>query len=282
MPTARGFAPSITVLSEQPEVLTPPDLTLTGLLDRFPGLAAAEAICLTGSTAAGWANPFSDVDVYAFADTTPELPVDDTMEMWETTDRSGLTCQHWMGRYGDSRVDLKIWPTDAPRQALAPYLTDPELEFFASSETVKDFVYRVSIALPLQGEEFFTAISKLIASSSYQRALGRLKKAGAENRLTDVAGMLRNGDSMSARLSALAAAESAADCALIMAGSLGHNPKWLLRRIQETPASGLTTQEYCSEVLEGPREGESEAECALRIADWVRRTIMRVEQTVLG
>lgn len=147
---------------------------------------------------------------------------------------------------------------------------------------MKDFVYRASIALPLKGEEFFTTTSKLIASSSYQRALGRLKKSVAENRLTDVAGMLQTGDWMSARLAALAAAESVADCAMIMEGSLCHNPKWLLRRIQETPSSGLTVQDYRAEVLEGPRPDESEAECALRIAHWVRRTIIAVERTVLG
>lgn len=277
-----AFAPSIKVLSHQPRDLAAPDATLQGLLTRFPGLSQADAICLTGSTAAGWANVFSDVDVYAFADTNLDLPVDDTMETWRSTDDSGLSCLTWMGRYGDSRIDLKIWPTSAPKHALTPYLETEEPEFCESGTMIKDFIYRLSIAQPLKGEQYFNETSRLITSSSYQRALARSMKIDAENRLTDVSGMLQNGDYRSARLSAMAAAEWAADSALVLAGSLCRSPKWLLRRIEETPSSGLTADEYCNEVLEGPREGESERDCVMRVARWARRTIIGLERVALG
>ncbi|MFD8754912.1 hypothetical protein ACFV0O_28590 [Kitasatospora sp. NPDC059577] len=277
-----AFAPSLKVLCDQPGELTAPDVSLAGLLAQFPGLAEAKAICLTGSTAAGWANPFSDVDAYAFADTDLDLPVDDTMEMWRSTDESGLTCLTWMGRYGDSRIDLKIWPTDAPAQALAPYLTAEEPEFCESGTVVKDFVYRLSIAKPLKGEEFFEETSRLIASSSYQRALTRTLKIDAENRLTDVAGMLRNDDVKSARIAAMTAAAWIADGALVLAGSLCRSDKWLLRRIEETPASGLTVDGYRTQVLQGPGPGESERDCVLRIANWARTTVTNLEEAALG
>src|SRR3954469_10379686 len=112
--SGRTFAPALNVMVEQPAVLAEPDLSLAGLLTRFPGLAKVDAVGLTGSVAAGFRNALSDLAPFVFADNMPELPVDETMETWSSGE-GNLRTTTWMGRYGDHRVDLKVWPTEAPR-----------------------------------------------------------------------------------------------------------------------------------------------------------------------
>lgn len=281
-----AFAPTISVLTEQPAKLLPPDLSRAGILNRFPSLAGVEAVGMTGSIAAGFGNIYSDIDLYVFADEVPDLPDDETSETWGGGDsQTGLRSHTWMGRYDDARVDLKVWPVNAPALALASFLTDPEPEFCEVSSTVMDFVYRLSIARALINEEYFAGARRLIASSAYARALGRSQKGTTENKLIDVAGQLDAGDVLSARLSAMSAAASIADCALTMAGAFSQGArgsKWLLRRLQAAPGCGITAEEYCAVVLDGRRNAESDGEYAIRVAHWVRDKLIAIEPSVLG
>jgi hypothetical protein len=274
------FNPTIEVIAAQPKVLDPPDLSFEAILKHFPGLAEAEAVCLTGSIAAGWGNTFSDFDLYAFADRELDLPDDETTETWPGTDPGGVRWHNWMGVYDNARVDLKVWPTDTLRMALAPYL-GTEVEFCSMGEFLKDFVYRVSIGIPLKNEGFFQEMRELIDSSSYRRALARFIKSGAENALMDVAGQLDSGDHMTARLSAGMAAARAADASLILAGELCRRDKWLLRRLESKPECGIGVAEYRAVVMDGARPGESDGDCALRVARWAQAHIVRLEGAFL-
>ncbi|MFI6683004.1 hypothetical protein [Streptomyces sp. NPDC050485] len=275
------FNPTIEVIAAQPPVLDPPDLSFSAILKHFPGLAEAKAVCMTGSTAAGWGNTFSDVDIYAFSDVDLDLPVDETMETWPGSDPSGVRWHNWMGVYDNARIDLKVWPTDTLARALAPYL-DNEAEFCATGDFLQDFIYRLSIGVPLKGDEFFQEMRDLLDSSSYRRALARSLKADAENCLTDVAGQLDSGDDMTARVSAGLAAGFVADAALVLAGQLCRRKKWLLRRIESTPGCGITVDEYRSMVLDGTRPGELDGDCARRVARWSQAHIVRLEDAFLS
>jgi Nucleotidyltransferase domain len=275
------FAPTVQVLTPEPEVPMPPDLSFGAILERFPALAKAEAVCLTGSIAAGWGNPLSDVDLYVFSDQELELPVDETMETWTSTDKSGLSWLSWVGRYGDACVDLKVWPTEALATVLAPYLAPDEPEFCALTYTPQDFIYRHSVAFPLKNDAYFDQMRELIDGSSYRRSLARSLKVLAENRLIDVAGQLAAADIMSARLTAIIAANVTADHCLVLAGELCRGEKWLLRRLQATPACGISVDEYRAEVLGGARPGQSERDCAVRIARWAQSHLIRVEPQAL-
>jgi hypothetical protein len=276
------FAPSVTVLVEQPAELAQPDLAFAGILERFPGLEQADAVCLTGSTAAGWGNPYSDIDIYAFTDRELVLPVDETMETWPGDDPSGVRWYTWMGRWGDARVDLKVWPTDALRTALAAHLSDDEPEFCSVSEDMQDFVYRVSVGKALKNEDYLREAKELIHGSSYRRSLARALKTDVENELTDVAGQLAGGDAGSARVTALMAANDMVDHCLVLHGELCRRKKWFVRRLESTPSCGITVEEYRAVVLEGARDGESDAECALRVARWTQAHLVRVEEDVLA
>lgn len=275
------FAPNVTVLSAAPAVPQPPDMSYAAILKRFPTLADTDAVAWTGSTAVGWGNPLSDVDLYAFSDSRPALPVDETMETWPGRDLSGLTWMNWMGRYDDVCLDLKIWPSGCLEQLLAPYLGDDEPESCGFSETMQDFVYRISVAVPLSNEPFFREKQQLIRDSTYGRALARRAKWRAETHLTDVAGQVASGDDRSARMSASLAAYYASDHCLLLAGQLCRRRKWLVRRIQDAPSCGVDADEYLSVVYGGPRPGESNAACAMRVARWAQAQLVRVEDAAL-
>ncbi|MFF9393441.1 hypothetical protein [Streptomyces griseoluteus] len=275
------FNPTIDVICAQPRVLTPPDLSFEAILKHFPGLAEAEAVCITGSTAAGWGNTFSDIDLYVFSDKELVLPVDETMETWPGADPSGIRWHNWMGVYDGARVDLKVWPTSTLATALERYL-ETEVEFCSMGDFLQDFVYRLSIGIPLKNEKFFQEMNELLDSSSYKRALARLLKADTENSLTDVAGQLDSGDLMSARVSADIAAEHIADASLVLAGQLCRRKKWMLRRLEGTPECGITVDEYRSTVLDGARAGESDGDCARRVARWTQAHLVRLEDALLS
>jgi len=279
--SARTFAPTLHVMVEQPAVLAEPDVSMEGLLVRFPGLASVQAVGLTGSIAAGYGNAFSDLDLYTFADDMPDLPIDETMEMWSGGDGT-LQSTTWMGRYGDHRVDLKVWPSDAPQRALAPFLEATAPEFCEVNHPTQDFIYRLYIARPLAGSGFFEEARHLIEKSSYRLALARTLKLAVENRLIDIAGQLKSGDGMSARLAAVDAAAVAADCRLVMAGDYCRSRKWLMRRLEKNAAAcGIDVSDFCANVLDGPRAGESDVAFATRVAAWARDAICVVESELL-
>lgn len=276
-----NFAPSIQVIVDQPAVLSRPDISYDALLKHFPGLNEAHAVCMTGSVAAGWGNTFSDIDLYVFADDELELPVDETMETWPGADPSGLRWTNWMGTYEQTRVDLKVWPTDTLAIALEPYLK-AEVEFCSMGDFLQDFVYRLSIGIALKNVDFFQQMRELLDSSSYRRALARFLKVEAENCLTDVAGQLDTGDDMTARVSAVLAAGFVADACLVLNGQICRRKKWLLRRLEATPECGIGVDEYRTTVLDGARPGESDRDCALRVARWSQAHIVRLEDAFLS
>lgn len=275
------FAPYVDVLFSRPAATASADLSWGALLERFPGLAEAEAVSVTGSIAAGWGNPYSDIDLYAFADREIELPVDKSMELWPGSDPSGLRWTTWIGSYGDHRVDIKVFATDSLVTALAPYDASPEPEYVAKSELVEDFIYRVVAGRPLAGAAFFTRMRALFDASAYRRVRARALKLEAENALVDLAGQLEIGDVLAARVSAMRAAAFAADCCLVLHGEVCRREKWLLRRLAATPQSGITADEYRAAVLDGPLHGESEAEYALRVGRWTQDQLVRTEDEVL-
>src|SRR5256714_7060132 len=243
MGKAQPFAPSVVVLTEEPRVLEPPDLSLDGILRRFPGLAAVEALGITGSTAAGWGNPYSDIDIYAFSDTECELPMDDSVETWRNEDASGLGRVIWMAGYGAALVGLKLWPRAARRRVLASFLDGNDPELIEVGYMMQDFIYRVSVIQPLRGDNFFADTRRLIATSTYPGALARQLKVSAENRLNDVAGQLQAGDTLGARLAAMSAAGFVARSFPGLARGRCPTAKWVLRRLGRAPARGVNVRQ---------------------------------------
>lgn len=278
-----AFSPTVRVLSPAPADPASPDMSFEAILAKFPALADAEAVCWTGSTAAGWGNPQSDVDLFAFSDTDLDLPPDETSETWMSTDKSGVGWFNWMGRYQDVLVDLEVWRTDSLSKVLEPYLAANEAEFCNLTHDMQDFIYRMSVARPLKNADFFEEAREPIQRSSYPRSLARSLKALAENRMIDAVGQLEGGDAMSARFTATnEVAFVTADICLLLAGDLCRRPKWLMRRLAATPQCGISVEEYRSVVLNGPDAAESDGEYALRVCRWAQSHLIRVERETLA
>lgn len=257
-------------------------MSYEAILGKFPGLERAEAVCWTGSTAAGWGNVQSDVDLYAFADSALDIPPDETSESWVASDKSGVEWVNWMGRYQDVLCDLEVWPVKALEQVLAPYMDGGEPEFCGLSHDMQDFLYRMAVAVPLKNDSFFSSARSVIEQSSYPRPLARSLKALAENRMVDVGGQLDSGDARSARWTATnEVAAVTADICLLLAGDLCRRPKWLMRRLAATPGCGITVDEYRDVVLGGPQPGESDGEYAMRVVRWAQAHLVRVEAETL-
>jgi hypothetical protein len=275
------YEPTIDVIVAQPRFRQPPSMTFDGILKRFPGLAEAEAVCWTGSTAIGWGNVYSDYDLFAFSDQILELPVDETMETWPGVDKSGIRWENWMGEYEQARVDLTVWPTATFATVLKPYL-EGEVELCGTSEGMLAFIYRMSIATPMKNEKFFLEARELLEKSSFRRARARTAKVWAENSLIDVAGQLDNNDQASARISARVAAFRATDACLALFGDFCHDEKWTMRRLAAKPECGIDADEFRSMVLDGARPGESDGDCALRVARWAQGHLVRLEGEFLA
>lgn len=275
------FNPNVEVIVAQSKVREPPDLSFDSILKRFPGLSEATAVCWTGSTANGWGNVFSDVDLYAFADQDIDLPADESAESWPGSDKSGIRWHTWMGEYQKTRVDLTVWPTGTFAKVLEPFLAG-EVELCGMSDVLLGFVYRCSIGVPLKNDAFFQEMHELLDKSSFRRALARTTKVWAENALTDVAGQLDAGDQASARISAGMAAFRAVDACLILHGELCRNQKWIMRRLERKPECGIGVDEFRSTVLDGTRPGESDGDYALRVARWAQGHLVRLDGDFLA
>lgn len=276
-----GFAPTVHVVSAAPAVPAPPDLSVEGVLKRWPGLAAARAFCWTGSVASGWGNLLSDLDLFAFSDTAIDLPVDESAETWTSEDQAGTTWTNWMGRYGDVLADVKVGRTDTVERILKPFLDGREPEFCGIGHVGEDVIFRMSVAVPLKDQQFFDDVKEMIYGSSYQRALARSLKATAENLLVDIFGQVQAGDAASARHAATMLAATTADQCLVLAGDLCRGPKWLMRRLADTPSCGIDIEEYRTVVVAGAQEGESDAQYALRVTRWAQYHLVRTEGEAL-
>jgi hypothetical protein len=202
------------------------------------------------------------------------------MELWPGSDKSGISWENWIGEYEKTRVDLTVWPTDTLTKVLAKYRGE-ELEFCSLSSRLRDFVYRITIAVPLKNEEYVRHLREIIDSSSFGRSLARFSKVLAENTLTDVAGQLAAGDEASARITAARAAVKVADACLVLHGDYCPTEKWLMRRLERTPKCGIGVDKYRSMVLDGTRPGESDGDYALRVARWAQGHLVRLERDFL-
>jgi hypothetical protein len=145
------------------------------------------------------------------------------------------------------------------------------------SDVLLDFVYRLSIGIPLKNEEYFREMREMLDRSSFRRSLARSIKAWAENALTDVVGQLDAGDQASARISAGLAAARVVDACLVLHGEFCRRDKWLMRRLERKPECGIAVDEYRSTVLDGTRPGESDGDYALRVARWAQGHIVRLD-----
>jgi predicted nucleotidyltransferase len=196
-------------------------------LQGFPDGSDA-TVYVSGSWVTPFANPWSDIDVYAISDRGPsgQAVVDEA---------TNLVAQHFVD---DRRVDYEFWrPADVEGLAhrlermtlgVAPF---PPHGLFSYNEEC--FIHRLRVGVPILNEdrcEQFRSRFDFEKLGCYQAQEAIRETDGFYE---DVCGMLEARDLDSAVLNARRLVELGADAYLHSSGSTDPNTKWRARHLQE-------------------------------------------------
>jgi hypothetical protein len=249
-------------------------------LEGFPDGSDAP-VYLSGSIVGPFANPWSDVDVYAVTDRDPIGP----LVLEEGPVRLS---QHFLDA---RRVDYEFWPPARVR-ALAERLAGltlgapsdiPRKRFTYAEEC---FIHRVGIGVPMLNADAFARYRVLFDTGKFCRYLAQEVVRETDGVYEDVCGMLEGGDLASAELSARRLVGLAVDAYLHACGNSDPNTKWRARQL-EVMEDG---PEFHADLrrrywaLEFPREAGPEAgeparrryveEC-LELSRWITSWVQR-------
>ncbi len=196
-------------------------------LEGYPD-GSDTTVYVSGSVVTPFANPWSDIDVYAISDRGPTggAVVDET---------TNLVAQHFVD---DQRVDYEFWrPVDVER--LADRLDGmtlgvarfPPHGLFSYNEEC--FMHRLRVGVAMLDEERFEAFRGLFDFDKLGRYQAQEAIRETDGFYEDVCGMLEAGDMDSAVLNARRLVELGADAYLHSIGTTDPNVKWRARHLQE-------------------------------------------------
>jgi predicted nucleotidyltransferase len=185
-------------------------------------------VYVSGSVVTPFANPWSDIDIYAISDRGPtgELVVDEA---------TNLVTQHFVG---DQRVDYEFWrPVDIERLAerldgmtLGVARFPPHGLFTYNEECL---IHRLRVGVPMLNEERFERFRRLFDFEKLGKYQAQEAIRETDGFYEDVCGMLEAGDLDSAVLNARRLVELGADAYLHSTGTTDPNVKWRARHLQE-------------------------------------------------
>ena len=196
-------------------------------LEGYPD-GSDTAVYLSGSLVTPFANPWSDVDVYAISDRGPRgaTLIDET---------TNLVAQHFVD---DRRVDYEFWrPADVARLAVRledmslGVATFPPHGLFSYNEEC--FIHRLRVGVPMLNEDRFEHFRGLFDFEKLGRYQAQESIRESDGFYEDVCGMLEADDLDSAVLNSRRLVELAADAYLHQGGSTDPNVKWRARHLQE-------------------------------------------------
>jgi hypothetical protein len=241
------------------------------------GLTTADTLAMlcVGSTARGWANDASDVDIYVVTESpaAPDGAKSMAVPVSPTTipaviDQDGA--QRWEIKYWtDGQVDQILAKVDPSR--LAPGSVADEL-----AEIEENFIERVVSSLPVTGAEWLARRKRQLADSAYRAYLVSKSLHKAEGSVEDAVGQLAAGDLDCAVLSAHGAMRHTVDALLESLGCFGSLcPKWRPRRMRDAAPAQLDFDEYWAmETMQGLDRADPR--------EWVRTIVAWCERTAGG
>jgi hypothetical protein len=188
--------------------------------------SSASAVYVSGSLVTPFANPWSDVDVYAISDRGPiGIPIA------EPTD---VVAQHFLE---NRRVDYEFWrPADVV--ALADRLgnlrlgvaSHPVHGLFTYNEEC--FIHRLRVGVPMLGHERFEEFRQAFDFETFSRYQSQEAIRESDGFYEDVCGMLEANDLDAAVLNARTLMTLATDAYLHDRGNTDPNRKWRARYLQ--------------------------------------------------
>jgi predicted nucleotidyltransferase len=184
-------------------------------------------VYVSGSVVTPFANPWSDIDIYAIGDRGPtgDAVVDET---------TNLVAQHFVD---DQRVDYEFWrPIDVEqlaerldRMTLGVARFPPHGLFSYNEEC---FIHRLRVGVPMLNEERFELSRALFDFEKLGQYQAQEAIRETDGFYEDVCGMLEAGDMDSAVLNARRLVELGADAYLHSIGTTDPNVKWRARHLQ--------------------------------------------------
>ncbi|GII77158.1 hypothetical protein Sru01_21400 [Sphaerisporangium rufum] len=249
--------------------------TVLGEHRLLPGDALAAFV--VGSTARGWANPGSDIDVVVvsaapFADdravTTRVALVPDTLPV--VTFRRGerrWELKYWTAAQVDQVMNKITWSAFEADRRVGDRLTLTENLFLA----------RLRSCVPVFGAGWVEQARRRLDGTAYRSFMVIEALAEADDAVEDALGQLAAGDVESAVLSAQAAFGFAVEAVLAGHGEFGPQPKWRARRLRAAAPEILPFAEYWSIQTMRDFDPERPQEWVRRVAETCRRVAMEVE-----
>ncbi|MEV7192273.1 PqqD family protein [Streptomyces sp. NPDC093510] len=212
---------------------------------RYPRLAAAECVFISGSLVAGWGNERSDLDIFVIAsrDRMSEVIPD-------SVDRIGAggSVDHFdaMGTVGGFRADIEFWSEEHVDALIGK--TQPRDEPYLGragepDEVEQDLLYRISIGHALSGHDWLAERNRRIKASDFSMWLAEAYKVDGENQLDDLIGMIASNDVKSAVLMARDTYLSAVQAILAFQGDISPSKKWVAHRLAQAKFEGLSVEE---------------------------------------
>lgn len=235
------------------------------------------ALLCVGSTARGWANRASDLDIYVITEAAPKPP--DAFEMAVPLSPPVIPAvidhvdgRRWEIKYWtDGQVDQMLSKVDRAR--LGPDSVGDDL-----AESEENFIERLVSALPITGADWLARRQKQTADSTYRAYVVTRSLNKAEGSVEDALGQLADDDLFSAVLSAHDAMRHTVDALLESIGCFGSlTPKWRPRRMRDASRSLLGFDEYWAmETMEGLDRSDPQ-EWVQSIVAWCERTATEID-----
>jgi hypothetical protein len=235
------------------------------------------ALLCVGSTARGWANQASDVDIYVITEAAPELPDALDMAVPLSPPVVPAVTDHFDGR----RWEIKYWTDGQVDQILSKVdRTRPDSDSLGGplAEIEELFIERLLSALPIIGADWLARRQSQTADSTYRESVVTRSMHKADGSVEDALGQLADDDLVSAVLSAHDAMQHTVDALLESVGCFGSlTRKWRARRVREASPAQLGFDEYWAmETMEG-LDRTDPREWVLRITTWCKRTAAEID-----
>jgi predicted nucleotidyltransferase len=203
------------------------------------------AVIVVGSTALGWANASSDVDVCVV-----------TLEPWRGAPSSGLP----VGLAPDvvpvarlslrnRRLEVRYWLDRQIDQMLERIGTDPFAASAGEASPIgaveETFLERLSTCVPVDGSAWVARRRRQLAASGFRTLLVTRSLARSDQYAEDALGQVTAGDRDSAVLSARQALGHCVDALLESRGQYGsHDAKWRARRFRQAGSVPIAFEDY--------------------------------------
>ncbi|WP_329201389.1 nucleotidyltransferase domain-containing protein [Streptomyces sp. NBC_01435] len=219
---------------------------LATLRDRDLVPDQCQAAFLVGSTARGWSNKKSDLDICVVSAEPWSFP--DSVEVAVSLEPDVV---HWHTFHADNRDwDLAYWVDAQVDQMLTKISWAEYDQVRATSNDVlppreESFLGRIATCVPLIGEDWVARRRAELDASAFRSVLVTRSLGAADRAIEDGLGQLADGDLHSAVISARLAYGHTVDALLEERGEYGsYHFKWRPRRFQAAQPEALTFDEY--------------------------------------